>query len=299
MNQFITLLQQHPMYFYIIASVLGLLIGSFLNVVIYRLPIMMERAFKKDASEYFNLDNATSTLDKNSSNNDAPFNLSLPRSTCPKCQHKITALENIPVISYLLLRGKCSNCKTKISPRYPLIELLTGVLSLVVALKFGVTWQALAALIFTWSLITLTFIDFDTMLLPDSIVLPILWLGLFCNSFLLFTDLTSAFFGALAGYLSLWAIYWAFKFIRGKEGMGYGDFKLFALIGAWLGWQYLPVTILLSSFVGAMIGIILMTQRKKDTDIAIPFGPYLAVAGWIALMWGAQINQAYLGYIGL
>lgn len=299
MNQFITLLQQHPTYFYIIASVFGLLIGSFLNVVIYRLPIMMERAFKKDASEYFNLDNATSTLDKNSSTNDAPFNLSLPRSTCPKCQHQITALENIPVISYLLLRGKCSNCKVKISPRYPLIELLTGVLSLVVALKFGVTWQALAALIFTWSLIALTFIDFDTMLLPDSIVIPILWLGLFCNSFLLFTDLSSAFFGALAGYLSLWTIYWTFKLIRGKEGMGYGDFKLFALIGAWLGWQYLPVTILLSSFVGAIIGIILITQRKKNTDMAIPFGPYLAVAGWIALMWGAQINQAYLGYIGL
>lgn len=301
MNQFIILLQQYPMCFYIIVSVFGLLIGSFLNVVIYRLPIMMERAFKQDASEYFNIDSATATLDKNadSTTDDAPFNLSLPRSTCPSCQHQITALENIPIISYLLLRGKCSHCKTNISSRYPLIELLTGVLSLAVALKFGVTWQFVAALIFTWSLIALTFIDFDTMLLPDSIVLPILWLGLLCNSALLFTDLNSAFFGAITGYLSLWTIYWAFKLIRGKEGMGYGDFKLFALIGAWLGWQFLPITILLSSLVGAIIGIILLIRRNSGTEMAIPFGPYLAIAGWIALMWGDKINQTYLGYMGL
>jgi len=301
MNQFITLLHQYPMYFYIIISVLGLLIGSFLNVVIYRLPIMMERAFKRDASEYFNIDTATATLDKSSNveHENTPFNLSLPRSACPTCQHQITALENIPVISYLLLRGKCSKCKEKISPRYPLVELLTGLLSLAVAIKFGVTWQVVAALIFTWSLITLTFIDFDTMLLPDSIVLPILWLGLICNSTLLFTDLNSAFLGAVIGYLSLWGLYWAFKLIRGKEGMGYGDFKLFALIGAWLGWQYLPLTILLSSFVGAVIGITLIIQRNKGTEMAIPFGPYLAIAGWIALMWGDKINPLFFGHIGL
>lgn len=299
MNQFIILLQQQPIYFYTMITILGLLIGSFLNVVIYRLPVMMERAFKKDAGEYFNLDNAIDTLDTEHNETDAIFNLSVPRSTCPNCNHKIIAVENIPVVSFLFLKGKCSDCKIKISPRYPLIELLTGVLSLAVAFQFGVTWQVIAALILTWSLIALTFIDFDTMLLPDSIVLPVLWLGLFCNNLMLFTDLQSAFIGALAGYLSLWSIYWAFKLITGKEGMGYGDFKLFALIGAWLGWQYLPLTILLSSVVGAVIGIALMINRNKDTTMAIPFGPYLAIAGWIALMWGEEINQAYLGYMGL
>lgn len=299
MNQFITLLQQQPIYFYLIITTLGLLVGSFLNVVIYRLPIMMERAFKQDAGEYFNLDNAKDTLDNNKNVDNAVFNLSVPRSACPSCNHQITAIENIPVISYLFLKGKCSRCKTKISPRYPLIELFTGVLSLVVAFQFGVTWQAVLALILTWALITLTFIDFDTMLLPDSIVLPILWLGLFCNSEMIFTNLHNAVIGAIAGYLSLWSIYWAFKLITGKEGMGYGDFKLFALIGAWLGWQYLPLTILLSSVVGAVIGIALMINRSKDTTMAIPFGPYLAIAGWIALMWGEKINHAYLGYMGL
>lgn len=297
MNQFITLLQQQPIYFYILVFIFSLLIGSFLNVVIYRLPIMMEQAFKREAGEYFELANAKSTLD--SSNNNENFNLAVPRSACPKCQHQITALENIPVISYLFLKGKCSQCHTKISKRYPLIELLTASLSLAVALKFGVTWQAVAALVLTWALVSLTFIDFDTMLLPDSIVLPLLWLGLFCNSGLLFTDLHSAFFGAVAGYLSLWAIYWSFKLLTGKEGMGYGDFKLFALIGAWLGWQYLPLTILLSSVVGAVIGIALMFNRGEKRDMAIPFGPYLAIAGWIALMWGEQINNAYLRHMGL
>lgn len=301
MNPFIVLLQQQPIYFYVLITILGLLVGSFLNVVIYRLPIMMERAFKKDASEYFSLDTATATLDKTqyASNQTSSFNLAVPRSACPKCQHNISALENIPVISYLWLKGKCRGCQTKISARYPLIELLCGVLSLVIGLQFGVTWQAVAALVLTWALVALTFIDFDTMLLPDSIVLPILWLGLFCNSLGLFTDLQSAFFGAVAGYLSLWAIYWGFKLITGKEGMGYGDFKLFALIGAWLGWEYLPLTILLSSVVGAVIGITLMLSRGKNTNMAIPFGPYLAIAGWIALMWGENINNAYLSYMGL
>lgn len=300
MNQLIIVLQHQPIYFYGLVLVFGLLIGSFLNVVIHRLPIMMERAFKKEAGEYFSLDNATSTLDKevDLAAQNQVFNLALPRSTCPKCKHQITASENIPVISYLLLKGKCSGCDNKISARYPMVELITGLLSLAVAMQFGVSWQAIAALVLTWSLIALTFIDFDTMLLPDIIVLPILWLGLFCNSALLFTDLYSAFYGALAGYLSLWAIYWSFKITTGKEGMGYGDFKLFALIGAWLGWQYLPLTILLSSAVGAVIGIALLVNRGKLSSIAIPFGPYLAIAGWIALMWGEKINQSYLSYMG-
>jgi len=301
MNPFIVLLQEQPIYFYVIVTILGLLIGSFLNVVIHRLPIMMERAFKKDASEYFSLDGATATLDKNydTASQNQPFNLAVPRSACPKCQHNISALENIPVISYLWLKGKCHGCQSKISPRYPLIELLCGALSLVIAVEFGVTWQAVAALILTWSLIALTFIDFDTMLLPDNIVLPVLWLGLLGNNFGLFTDLQSAFFGAIIGYLSLWSIYWAFKLLTGKEGMGYGDFKLFALLGAWLGWEYLPLIILLSSVVGAVIGIVLMLNRNKKTDMAIPFGPYLAIAGWIAMMWGEGINNAYLSYMGL
>ncbi len=297
MNQFISLLQQQPMYFYGLVFLFSLLIGSFLNVVIHRLPIMMERAFKNEAKEYFSMDDVHSPLEKNTNNE--IFNLAVPRSACPQCNHQITAAENIPVISYLFLKGKCSGCKTSISMRYPFVELITGLLSLAVALKFGVSWQALAAIVLTWSLIALTFIDFDTMLLPDSIVLPVLWLGLFANSAMLFTDLHSAFFGAIAGYLSLWAVYWSFKLLTGKEGMGYGDFKLFALIGAWLGWQYLPLTILLSSVVGAVIGIALMLNRGKKTDMAIPFGPYLAIAGWIALMWGEQINNAYLGYMGL
>lgn len=297
MNQFVVLLQQQPLYFYGLVFVFSLLIGSFLNVVIHRLPIMMERAFKSEAEEYFSLENAESPLDKNQDNE--TFNLAVPRSACPQCNHQITALENIPVISYLILRGKCSKCKTPISKRYPFVEFITALLSLGVALKFGVSWQAVAAIVLTYALVTLTFIDFDTMLLPDSIVLPILWLGLFANTSGLFTDLNSAFFGAVAGYLSLWAVYWSFKLLTGKEGMGYGDFKLFALIGAWLGWQYLPLTILLSSVVGAVIGIALMINRNKGREMAIPFGPYLAIAGWIALMWGEQINTAYLGYMGL
>ncbi|WP_435276119.1 prepilin peptidase [Psychrobium sp. nBUS_13] len=296
MNQFISLLQQEPMYFYGLVFLFSLLIGSFLNVVIHRLPIMMERAFKNEAKEYFSMDNVSSPLEKNTNND--PFNLAVPRSACPQCNHQITAVENIPVISYLFLKGKCRGCKTSISMRYPFVELVTGLLSMAVALKFGVSWQALAAIAFTWSLVALTFIDFDTMLLPDSIVLPVLWLGLFANSAMLFTDLNSAFFGAVAGYLSLWAVYWSFKLLTGKEGMGYGDFKLFALIGAWLGWQYLPLTIILSSAVGAVIGIALMLNRDNKRNIAIPFGPYLSIAGWIALMWGEQINNAYLRYMG-
>lgn len=291
MNDIFLLFEQFPAYFYAVVALLGLLIGSFLNVVIHRLPIMMEQEYRSQAQEFLEIEQANDSS--------APYNLVVPRSCCPKCQHNISALENIPIISYLVLKGKCKGCGTKISPRYPLIEALTGLLSLVVAFHFGPTWQCVAALIFTWSLIALTFIDFDTMLLPDAIVLPVLWLGIIANLNGLYTDINSSVIGAMIGYLSLWSIYWLFKIVTGKEGMGYGDFKLFALIGAWLGWQALPITILLSSLVGAVIGITIMVIRGKDRNLAIPFGPYLALAGWIAMLWGEQINQAYLNSIGL
>ena len=291
MNEMVNLLSQHPNYFYGLVLVLGLLVGSFLNVVIHRLPIMMERQFKQEAGEYFELSQLTTETE-----NESNYNLVVPRSACPKCQHNISALENIPVISYLWLKGKCRQCKNPISCRYPLVELLTGILSLMVALKFGLSWQCLAALVLTWSLVALTFIDIDIMLLPASIVMPLLWLGILLNLNGMFTDLSSAVVGAVIGYLSLWSIYWAFKLLTGKEGMGYGDFKLFALIGAWFGWQYLPMTILLSSVAGAIIGISILAIKGQDKNIPIPFGPYLAIAAWVTLMWGEMINQAYLSY---
>lgn len=294
MNEFVSVLEQYPAYFYGLTLMLGLLIGSFLNVVIHRLPIMMEREFKQEASEYFELSAESEQLTEHQSEH---YNLVVPRSACPKCQHQITALENIPVLSYLWLRGKCSQCSTAISARYPLVELLTGLLSLAVAVKFGVSWQCFAALILTWSLVALTFIDIDKMLLPDSIVLPVLWLGVLFNINGLFADLTSSIVGTMIGYLSLWSIYWAFKLVTGKEGMGYGDFKLFALLGAWFGWEYLPMTILLSSVAGAVIGIAILALKGQDKNIPIPFGPYLAIAGWVTLIWGEQINQAYLSYL--
>jgi len=293
MNEIVSLLNQYPSYFNALILVLGLLIGSFLNVVIHRLPLMMERQFKQEASEYFNLESELELADTQSQ---LPYNLVLPRSGCPKCKHQITALENIPLLSYLWLKGKCSQCNNQISVRYPLVELLTGLLSLVVAIKFGLSWQCLAALILTWSLVALTFIDIDKMLLPDSIVLPLLWLGILLNLNGMFTDLPSAVIGAALGYLSLWSIYWGFKLLTGKEGMGYGDFKLFALIGAWFGWEYLPMTILLSSVAGAIIGISILAIKGQDKNIPIPFGPYLAIAAWVTLIWGEQINQAYLSY---
>lgn len=228
-----------------------------------------------------------------------PFNLSQPASHCPQCNHKIRAWENIPVLSWLLLKGRCSQCKNTISPRYPLVEAVTGVLSLVVAHHFGVTWTALAALILTWALITLSMIDFDVQLLPDNITLPFLWLGLLLSLTAIFTEPRTAILGAAAGYLSLWSVYQLFKRLTGKEGMGYGDFKLLAMLGAWLGWQYLPQIIMLSALVGAVVGILLIVLRGRDRNIPIPFGPYLAAAGWISLMWGEQINQAYLRWSGL
>lgn len=275
------------------ALVLGLLVGSFLNVVIYRLPKMMERDWQHQCREFLVNDSNIATLPEPNEKQET-FNLMVPASRCPSCGHKIRAWENIPVISYVFLGGKCSSCKTTISIRYPIIELATGILSVVAIAYFGVSWNGLAALLLTWSLITLTMIDLDTYLLPDDITLPLLWLGLIINSFGMLTDLPSALWGAVAGYMSLWMVYQLFKLVTGKEGMGFGDFKLLGALGAWMGWQMLPQIILLSSLVGAVIGITMIVVRGRDKNIPIPFGPYLAIAGWIAFIWGDTINQTYL-----
>lgn len=288
----IELLSTSLAFYLFVVGLLGLMVGSFLNVVIHRLPMMMEREWRTHCAEL-------TENDTPSSENEEKLNLSTPRSRCPHCGHAITALENIPIISYLGLRGRCSGCSAKISARYPIIELITGALSVTVAWHFGFSWPALAALFLTWALIALTMIDFDTQLLPDSITLPFLWLGLGLSLWPVFVDSHTAIIGAIAGYLSLWTVYWAFKLTTGKEGMGYGDFKLLALLGAWMGWQMLPVIILLSSAVGAVVGITLILVRGRDRNIPIPFGPYLAAAGWIALLWGQDISNAYLRYSGL
>ena len=272
-----------------VGLVLGLLIGSFLNVVVYRLPIMMQRDWRAQAREILELSEEPQG---------ETFNLVLPDSRCPHCGHKIRPWENIPLLSYLFLRGKCSSCKSPISLRYPLVELACGLLSAYVAWHFGFTWQAGAMLLLTWGLLAMSLIDADHQLLPDALVLPLLWLGLIANAFGLFTSLEDALWGAVAGYLSLWSVYWLFKLITGKEGMGYGDFKLLAMLGAWGGWQVLPLTILLSSLVGAVLGIIMLRLRNSDTSTPIPFGPYLAIAGWIALLWGEQITSGYLQVVG-
>lgn len=269
--------------------ILGLLIGSFLNVVIHRMPLMMHREWQQQCHELIGSD-APAT---------SPLTLSTPRSRCPHCGHAISALENIPVISYLFLRGRCRGCQARISVRYPLIEALTGVLSALVAWHFGFSWVCLGALFLTWALIALTFIDVDEQLLPDNITLPLLWLGLFFNLFGSFTTLQSAVIGALAGYLSLWLVFHAFRLVTGKEGIGFGDFKLLAALGAWLGWEFLPVIILLSSLVGAVVGISLILLRQHHRSQPIPFGPYLAAAGWLALVWGDVINSGYLRWSGL
>lgn len=290
---FFSALQAYPTLGLACTLALGLLVGSFLNVVIYRLPKMMERDWQEQCRDFLNNHGNISTLPASDSIQE-PFNLMVPASRCPHCGHKIKPWENIPVISYLFLRGKCSNCKAGISARYPVIELATGLLSVAVIFYVGINWSGLAALVFTWSLIALTMIDFDTYLLPDDITLPLLWLGLIVNSFNTFTDLPSALWGAIAGYLALWSVYKFFKLVTGKEGMGYGDFKLLAALGAWMGWQMLPQVILLSSLVGAVIGISMIVIRGRDKNIPIPFGPYLAIAGWIAFIWGDTINQSYL-----
>lgn len=278
------LLESSPLTFTILAGIIGLLVGSFLNVVIHRLPKMMEREWQQQCAE----------LNGQPAETSATYNLVVPRSACPHCNHAISALENIPVISYLLLRGKCAGCAASISPRYPFVEALSGLLSAYAAWHFGFGLAGIAAIILMWALIALTFIDFDTQLLPDSITLPLLWLGLLLNLNGAFTSLPHALIGAVVGYLVLWSVYWAFKLTTGKEGMGYGDFKLLAALGAWLGWTMLPLIILLSSLVGAVVGIALIMFAKHGRNIPIPFGPYLAGGGLIALFWGQALTQSYL-----
>lgn len=296
MTLFIELLQHSPLFFIILCGVLGLMVGSFLNVVIHRIPIMMEREWRAQCAE-LNADNTATSSAENISTD--RYNLIVPRSACPHCAHKISALENIPVISYLFLRGKCKACAVSISIRYPIVEAICGLLSGYVAWHFGFGLAAFAALLFVWMLIALTFIDFDTQLLPDDITLPLLWLGLMFNLANTFTDLPSAVVGAIIGYLTLWGVYWLFKLVTGKEGMGYGDFKLLAALGAWLGWQMLPLMILLSSIVGAAVGITLMIVLRQGRNVPIPFGPYLAGGGLIALFWGQPLTQAYLNMLAV
>lgn len=279
------LLQSSPGAYVALAALLGLMVGSFLNVVIHRLPKMMEREWQAQCAELRNETPAPS----------APYNLVIPRSACPHCGHPIGALENIPVVSYLLLNGRCHQCKAPISPRYPVVEMLTGLISAYAAWRFGFSLATLAVLVFCWMLIALTFIDLDTQLLPDSLTQPLIWVGLLVNLGGGLAPLPAALIGAVAGYLSLWSVYWLFKLATGKEGMGYGDFKLLAAIGAWLGWQMLPLTILLSSLVGAVVGIALMLFARHGRDVPIPFGPYLAGGGLIALFWGQELTRAYLG----
>ncbi|MGZ5585235.1 MAG: prepilin peptidase [Methylobacter sp.] len=289
-----------PILFPAIASVIGLLVGSFLNVVIYRLPIMMQRGWRKECLEYLQINSDSSKIDAlNDTNKEEPFNLVFPLSRCPACNTAIKPYQNIPIISYLFLKGKCATCGCHISMRYPIIEALTAITSLIVAWHFGYTPQAIFALLLTWSLIALIFIDIDHQLLPDSITLPLLWLGMCLSLFNIFTDAHASIIGAAAGYTALWSVFHLFKLATGKEGMGYGDFKLLALFGAWLGWQFLPVIILLSSLVGAVIGLSMIIFAKHDHNIPIPFGPYLATAGWIALLWGNELNQLYLSAVGL
>jgi leader peptidase (prepilin peptidase)/N-methyltransferase len=268
-------------------ALFGLMIGSFLNVVIHRLPRMMERDWAAQCAELRGETPAPTE----------PFSLVRPRSRCPHCGRPVGALENIPVLSFLFLRGRCRGCGKPISWRYPLVEALAGLLFGFIAWQLGPGLASWAAMGFVAAMIALTFIDFDTQLLPDDITLPMLWAGLLLNVAGTYTDLTSAVIGATAGYLSLWTVYWLFKLLTGKEGMGYGDFKLLAAIGAWLGWQVLPLTILLSSLVGAVVGIALIVMAKHGRNVPIPFGPYLATAGVIALFWGKPLTQAYIGIL--
>jgi len=281
---------QFPAFYLATLTLLGLLVGSFLNVVIHRLPIMMERSWQQEYRDYFeeNSDEAQPAAAQER------FNLMVPRSACPHCGHAITALENIPILSWLMLRGRCRDCQAKISARYPLVELCTGLATLVIAWHFQLGWPLLGALVLTWTLIALTCIDLDKMLLPDQLTLPLLWLGLVLNIGEHFVSLQDAVIGAACGYLVLWTLYWAFKLLTGKEGMGYGDFKLLAALGAWLGWQALPLILILSSLVGAIVGITLLLLRRHQQGNPIPFGPYLAMAGWIALLWGNDITAWYL-----
>ncbi len=299
------LFQYNSAAFYGVVALVSLMVGSFLNVVIHRLPIMMERSWREGMEEFatVNDEGAATAATDSSSVADAtaepePFNLAVPRSRCPACGSEIKAWQNIPVISYLLLRGKCANCQAPISVRYPIVEFVTMVLSLIVAWHFGPTPQAVLGIVVTWFFVSMTMIDIDHQLLPDSLTLPLMWIGLLAALSPVFTDLQSAVIGAAAGYMVLWLVYQLFRIVTGKEGMGYGDFKLLAAIGALLGWQALPVVILLSSLVGAVVGVGLIAMTGRDRNIPIPFGPYLAAAGWIAMLWGDGLSQWYYGLLG-
>jgi len=290
----IRVLQLNSGFFYVTVIIFGLIIGSFLNVVIYRLPIMLLRDWRRDCREFLT-EKYPKDLNADSSTAESisKFNLIVPRSTCPHCGHQISALENIPVISYIFLQGRCKSCKSHISFRYPIIELFSALLAFTAAWKFGVSNAFLFAAFLSWALISLTMIDFDHQYLPDQITLPFLWLGLILNLNSMYTDLVSAVIGAAAGYLLLWSVYHIFKLITGKEGMGFGDFKLLAMFGAWLGWQMLPAIILISTLIGSITGILLIVLKQHEKGKPIPFGPYLAGAGWLALIWGKEINTLY------
>lgn len=283
-----------------LAALFGLVVGSFLNVVIYRLPIMLEREWRRQCQEFTSPEQPAPAPQ-------APFDLARPASACPACSAPIKARHNVPVLGWLWLRGRCAACKAPISPRYPLVEAFTGLASAVVVLRFGLTAESAGLLVLTWALIALSCIDFDHQILPDVITLPLLWLGIGMAlagghlglDYAVIPDLEASVLGAVAGYLSLWCVYWLFRLATGKEGMGYGDFKLLALLGAWLGWQVLPVVILLSALVGAVVGILLIVVRGRDRQLPIPFGPYLAAAGLVAMLWGHDLIDAYLGMSGL
>ena len=288
------LMSESATVFVAVVFVFTLLIGSFLNVVIHRLPIMMERDWREQADELMNTPSEQALPE-------GRFDLVMPRSRCPSCGSLITAWQNIPVISYLILKGRCAACKASISARYPLVELMTALLAAGVAWHFGPGWEALMAIALTVVLVAISMIDADTQLIPDSIVLPLMWLGLGMSLFhpmiganTLFIAPKDALVGAMAGYLTLWSIFWLFKLVTGKDGMGYGDFKLLAALGAWLGWQQLPMIIMMSAVVGAAVNIALIVVRGKDRSIPIPFGPYLAAAGWITMIWGENIKNAYI-----
>ncbi|OAI86023.1 prepilin peptidase [Pseudomonas putida] len=283
------LFASHPPLYLGSALVLGLIVGSFLNVLVYRLPLMMERRWQDEAREVLGLPAAPARQ---------RLDLFLPPSHCPHCQHRIRPWENLPLLGYLLLRGRCSACNSRISWRYPLVELASAVLTLIAAWHFGVSAHAAAFMLLSWGLLALSLIDIEHQLLHDVLVLPLLWLGLSVNAFGLFVPLDQALWGAVAGYLVLWSVYWLFRLVTGKDGMGYGDFKLLAALGAWGGWQILPFTLLLSSVTGALVGLILLRTRGQQAGTPIPFGPYLALAGWIALLWGGQIPASYLHFAG-
>lgn len=289
--------QSNAVFFYGVVAFTSLMVGSFLNVVIYRVPLMMERGWRDGVIEYLTDQQTDNTkpleLEFRTELPPEPFNIAVPRSRCPQCGNEISAWQNIPVISYLLLRGKCAGCKTAISARYPVVEFLTMMFSLVVAWKLGPTPAALLGIIVTWFLIAMSMIDIDHQLLPDTMTLPLMWIGLIAALVPVFADIRSAVIGAAAGYLVLWSIYQLFKLVTGKEGMGYGDFKLLAALGALLGWQALPIIVLLSSLVGAVVGLALIAITRRDKNIPIPFGPYLAAAGWLAMLWGDQLANWY------